>query len=127
MFRLLDMVGFYVGYVPDVGWIFPSGISAPFSFARSFVVFLARILLGDSHSVQIKMIIIPLCEPKNGFMPATEPLGRVLTMTKGPHNPISELKLTTSGEYVINDCIQGNNAPISDITPDLPAKAGSRL
>lgn len=70
MFRFLNVVELDVGDVPDVGRILSEGVAGDFSFVRPFEVLLERVLRGHSHGIQVEVVVLALCEPEDGFMPA---------------------------------------------------------
>lgn len=60
--------------------------SLPFG---ALVVPLARVLLGHSHCIEIKLVVVALREPKNCFVTAAKAAARVDAVAKGPDDSVS--------------------------------------
>jgi len=68
MVGLFDMVGLDIRYFPDISRILAKGIAAIFTLIRPLEMFLPRILLWNTHGVEIEDIFIRLSEPENYFV-----------------------------------------------------------
>jgi hypothetical protein len=87
------MIRLYIRDFPYIAWILPSWIATKLPSAKTFVVPLTGIFLGNTDGIQIKVITVTFGKPKNRFVPTAEALPTVKTMPKCPHDSISETHL----------------------------------
>jgi hypothetical protein len=71
----LNVLAFNVRKNPNVPWVFSKRVARKLAFSSTAIAALARVLLRDPNSIQMKLVFITLREPKNNFMsPGKSPL-----------------------------------------------------
>ena len=90
MFRLFDMIWFYVRDFPDIRWILAQGIAAKLSFFGALVMPFPRILLRHAHGIKIETVVVTFGEPQHCFMTSAESPVSVHSVSERPNDPIPE-------------------------------------
>jgi hypothetical protein len=92
MNRFLDVIVFHVRDAPEIARIFPQRITRRLSRFRTLEMFLAGVLLRDSHRIKVEHIVVGLREPRNRLVPARQAAGAMQAMPEMPDDAIPHLE-----------------------------------
>jgi hypothetical protein len=119
---LLSVVVFDVRNYPYVAGVLAQGITGILTDFCTFIILLARILLGDPDSVEIKNIIVCLRKPQDGFISPGESALAMQAVFECPNDAVSKFQAETLADSVNINVEREDFAVVTHVIANLPAQ-----
>jgi hypothetical protein len=116
------VVVFDVRDYPYVAGVLTQRITGILTDFCTFIILLARILLGDPDSVEIKNIIVRLRKPQDGFITAGETALAMQAVFECPNNTVPKFQAETFADSVNINVEREDLAVGTHMVAHLPAQ-----
>jgi hypothetical protein len=120
---LLSVIVFDVRNYPYVAGVLTQRITRILTDFCTFIILLARILLGDSDGVEIKNIIVCLRKPQDSFITPRETALAMQAVFEGPDDAVPKFQAETLADSVNINVEREYLAVVTHMIADLPAEA----